>query len=110
VADAAVIALGPLAVLPGRQRIGIGSALVRAGVEEADRRSERAVIVLGNPGYYGRFGFRPGSDLGLRNPFSGATPEGLEILEEHFMVLGLAKGGEGGQLEGEVRWHPAFHH
>jgi putative acetyltransferase len=76
-------------------------------LEEARRRGEIAAIVLGDPRYYKRFGFEPGSTLGLRNPATGVTPGGFEILEEHFMVAPLAPGGVG-QLAGDVRWHPAL--
>ena len=49
--------LGPLAVAPDRQRSGIGTALVRAGLERLAAAGVVRVLVLGDPGYYGRFGF-----------------------------------------------------
>ncbi|MGD8340627.1 MAG: N-acetyltransferase, partial [Gammaproteobacteria bacterium] len=49
--------LGPLAVVPSRQRHGIGSALVRAGLESARESGVDLVCVLGDPRFYGRFGF-----------------------------------------------------
>lgn len=55
----AVALLGPLAVAPGRQRQGIGSALVRAALARASADGIGRVCVLGDPAYYGRFGFRP---------------------------------------------------
>lgn len=51
--------LAPLAVAPARQRSGIGSALVRAGVEELGAAGTDIVLVLGDPAYYGRLGFVP---------------------------------------------------
>ena len=51
--------LGPLAVLPERQRQGLGSALVRAGLDALRDRGTRRVLVLGDPAYYARFGFAP---------------------------------------------------
>lgn len=54
--DAAL--LGPLCVSPGCQRGGIGSALVRAGFDHL-KATLSLVMVLGDPRYYGRFGFRP---------------------------------------------------
>jgi putative acetyltransferase len=65
-----VVALGPIAVEPDRQRRGIGSALVGAALEEAARRGERAVVLLGDPEYYGRLGFVPApvSGCGTRTP------------------------------------------
>lgn len=51
------VGLAPLGVLPARQRQGIGSALVRAGIARLKDRGERLLFVLGDPAYYGRFGF-----------------------------------------------------
>lgn len=53
-----VALLGPLAVTPDRQGRGIGSALVRAGLDRLTQRGTGRVLVLGDPGYYARFGFR----------------------------------------------------
>lgn len=50
--------LGPLAVAPAWQRRGVGSALVRGGLERLARLGTTLVCVLGDPAYYGRFGFR----------------------------------------------------
>jgi putative acetyltransferase len=66
------VALAPLAVAPEQQRRGIGAALVRAALAEAEARGEALVLVLGDPGYYGRFGFRPATALGIESPFAGA--------------------------------------
>jgi putative acetyltransferase len=51
--------LGPLAVAPGYQRQGVGNALVQAGLQRLAALGVRQVFVLGDPTYYGRFGFRP---------------------------------------------------
>jgi putative acetyltransferase len=107
VGETPVITLGPVGVLPERQSRGIGGTLIRTGLNEARRRGEVAAIVLGDPRYYRRFGFRTGSTLGLRNPATGVTPEGFEILEEHFMVVPLDPQCID-QLDGDVRWHPAL--
>ena len=55
--DIRVSLLGPLAVAPARQRQGIGTALVRAGLHELDREGVNLVCVLGDPAYYSRHGF-----------------------------------------------------
>ena len=60
--------LSPLAVLPARQRQGIGAALVRAGLAELGERGVPLVFLEGDPAYYSRLGFRAGADLGFRRP------------------------------------------
>lgn len=54
--------LGPLSVLPLQQRTGVGSALVRAGLAHLSDAGAAGVVLVGDPAYYGRFGFaaRPG--------------------------------------------------
>ena len=68
VGDAEVVGLGPLAVRPDLQRGGIGSALVHAVVAAAEALDMPAVALLGSPDYYGRFGFVPGSHVGVGSP------------------------------------------
>jgi putative acetyltransferase len=60
--------LSPLAVLPGRQGEGIGTALVRRGLRLAAERSVPLVFLEGPPGYYSRLGFIPGAEQGFRKP------------------------------------------
>ena len=55
--DIKSVLLGPLAVAPGLQKRGIGTALVRDGLQRLQRESVQLVCVLGDPGYYGRLGF-----------------------------------------------------
>ncbi|MGW4498717.1 GNAT family N-acetyltransferase [Micromonospora sp. NPDC004336] len=62
------LGLGPLAVLPAWQRRGAGSALMHAVLGAADALDEALVVLLGHPGYYPRFGFRPAVDLGVTPP------------------------------------------
>jgi putative acetyltransferase len=54
-----VALLGPLAVAPARQRQGVGSALIGAGLQRLKGAGISRVYVLGDPAYYGRFGFEP---------------------------------------------------
>jgi putative acetyltransferase len=68
VGGAPAVALGPIGVRPDRQRRGIGTALVEALLRAADEAGERAVVLLGDPAYYRRFGFRDSRRLGVRPP------------------------------------------
>lgn len=75
-----VLTLTPLAVLPELERRGIGSALVRAAVEEADRRGEPLVVLEGSPGYYGRLGFELAPAHGIHIDLPGwAPPEAAQV-------------------------------
>jgi putative acetyltransferase len=102
----AVLALGPIGVLPDRQGQGIGRALMTGAAEEARRRDEMAVILLGDPHLYPRFGYLPASGFGFRNPFAGVREGDLVIAQEDFMILPLDERSRG--LAGDVRRHPAF--
>lgn len=62
------LGLGPLSVVPNRQRTGVGSALVHAVLGAADALDEILVALLGDPRYYGRFGFRPSDTVGITAP------------------------------------------
>ncbi len=105
VGETEVLALGPIGVIPDRQRRGIGSALLRAALAEAARRGEVAAILLGDPAYYGRFGFQPAAVHGLANPFADVRGDGFRVDDGDFQIVVI---GHGARLEGEVRWHPAF--
>jgi putative acetyltransferase len=71
--------LAPMAVLPGLQRQGIGSALVGRGLEILADRSNPFVIVLGHPEYYPRFGFERASRHGLRSQWDGVPDEAFMV-------------------------------
>jgi len=74
--------LAPLAVRPDRQRQGIGSQLVRRGLDILRARGCPFVVVVGHPEYYPRFGFEPASKRGLVSQWEG-------IPDAAFMVLVL---------------------
>lgn len=97
--DLDVRGLAPMAVLPSHQRTGIGSALVRRGLDACRRDGAAAVVVLGHLGYYPRFGFRRADAFGLRSEYE-APPEA-------FMALELVPGSLA-DVRGIVRYHPAF--
>ena len=80
--DFPALALAPMAVLPGYQRRGIGSALVRSGLARCRELGWSRVIVAGHAEYYPRFGFVPASTKGVRAPFA--------VPDEAFMLIELA--------------------
>jgi putative acetyltransferase len=76
-----VPSLSPLAVHPGEQGHGIGSVLVQEVTAAARRRGEALVVLEGDPRYYGRFGFEPAADHGIRIDLpSWAPPEAAQVL------------------------------
>jgi putative acetyltransferase len=75
--------LAPVAVTPGAQRRGIGDALCRAGIEAVRALGAEAVVVLGHPDYYPRFGFSAEAARRLASPYAGSPA---------FMALELAPG------------------
>jgi putative acetyltransferase len=60
--------LSPVAVLPERQGQGIGSALIRRGLQVMTERCVPVVFLEGDPGYYSRLGFAAGTEQGFRKP------------------------------------------
>lgn len=64
-------ALAPVSVTPSRQRAGLGAALVKAGLESARQFGAVGVLVLGDPEYYGRFGFAAETAAQVKAPFQG---------------------------------------
>jgi len=106
VGEIPVVSLGPIGVHPNRQGEGFGRLLVEGALAEGRARREIAVILLGSPALYPRFGFEPGAVYGLRNPFTGVQEDGFVVAEEDFMVAALDDRAR--SLAGEVRWHPAF--
>lgn len=82
VGETPVLQLSPLGVLPEHQGQGHGSALARAAVDAVRERGEPALIVEGNPTYYGRFGFVRADEVGLLPP-----PEALADWAVQVVVL-----------------------
>ncbi len=74
------LTFGPLSVLPAWQGQGIGSRLVLRTLDMARQQGERAVLIMGHPAYYHRFGFRPAADYGIVLP-GGSSPPPFMALE-----------------------------
>lgn len=91
--DAAWWGLGPVSVMPPYRRAGIGSALIRSGLRRLTERGVHGCVVLGDPAYYGRFGFA--AQPGLVYPGPPA---------DHLLALTL----QGPAPAGEVSYHAAF--
>jgi putative acetyltransferase len=71
VGDVAALGLGPISVLPTHQRQGTGHALIHAIIAAADVDGELLIALLGDPHFYGRFGFVEASRLGVAAPDPG---------------------------------------
>ena len=87
------VGLGPVAVAPSAQQGGVGSALIRDGLARMRAAGHAGCVVLGEPGYYTRFGFAA---------IPGITYPGVPT--EYFMAQGFL----GAPPQGEVAYHPAF--
>jgi putative acetyltransferase len=90
------LALAPVVVTPIRQRSGIGSQLIRAGLKQAEQGGWQAVFALGNPHYYRRFGFDVSLAKGFESPYAGS----------HFMALAI--GTALPMTTGSIEHAPAF--
>lgn len=85
---------GPVSVMPTRQRTGIGSQLAEEGIERMRAMGAQGIVLLGDPGYYDRFGFAPDPNLTL----PGVPPE-------YFQVRALT---EAPLPKGTVEYAPGF--
>ncbi len=94
-----LLSLGPIAVLPNYQGQGIGGKLILAGHQRAQALGYTAIVLLGHPSYYPRFGYKMAKLFGLTNPW--------KIDDMPWMVIELHKGALD-QLEGLVRYPEEF--
>jgi putative acetyltransferase len=84
--------LGPMAVHPARQRAGIGSLLVRQGLDHLRHRDCPFVVVLGHPSYYPRFGFERASLHGLASQWEAVPDEAFMVLPFNRTVMHAVSG------------------
>lgn len=92
------VGLAPVGILPAHQNKGLGTALIKAGLEAARVAGYDFVVVLGDPDYYPRFGFSAASAAGLSNEYQ---------LDEPFMALALKPEGLKG-VRGLVKYAKEF--
>ena len=93
------LGLAPMAVLPDFQRRGVGSLLVNRGLAECRASGHNAVVVLGHPRFYPRFGFVPASRFGIKSEY--------EVADEVFMACELSEGALS-DCAGLVKYQPEF--
>ncbi len=93
------VGLAPVAVLPGFQGLGIGSRLIKEGLDACRKAGHTRVIVLGHPGYYPRFGFVPASTFGISSTY--------DVPDDAFMACALEDGAFDG-VSGIARYAPEF--
>ncbi len=91
--EGAWYALGPISVAPDYQRKGVGSKLIKAGLVALRARGADGCVLIGDPNYYGRFGFV--SDAGLNNQ---------DVPQQYVQGLRF----DGGTAQGEIRFAPGF--
>ena len=94
-----VAGLAPMSVLPEFQRKGVGSLLVKEGLEQCKQEGYSAVIALGHPEYYPRFGFVPSAKYNIRSEY--------DVPENVFMIQELYDGALTG-CHGTVKYHKCF--
>ena len=94
-----LIGLAPMAVLQKYQNQGIGTQLVKAGIELCKSKDYDAIVVLGHPNYYPRFGFVPSVAHGIKSEY--------EVPDEAFMILELKKNSLKGN-QGVIKYHEIF--
>jgi putative acetyltransferase len=92
---ARAVSLGPVAVLPDKQRSGIGQLMIRDGIARLKRAHETLIFVFGDPDYYSRFGFDAGAATAFRTPYDGPYLQVLRLDDD-------------APTAGEVRYAPAF--
>ena len=94
-----LMGLAPMAVLPKFQKKSIGSQLVKTGKEICSTQGYDAIVVLGHPEYYPKFGFVPSVKYGIKSEY--------DVPDEAFMLLELKKDSLKDK-NGVIKYHSAF--
>lgn len=97
--ELSIMGLAPMAVNSASQHKGIGSALVRAGIEKCTELRFGAIVVLGHPEFYPRFGFLPASRFGIKSEY--------KVPEDVFMAMELQPDYLH-DAAGTIQYHEAF--
>lgn len=98
-ANVKMAGLAPMSVLPDHQKQGIGAALVQKGLKLCTSNGYKAVVVLGHPDYYPKFGFVPSSRFGIKSEY--------DVPDEVFMIRELETSALS-EFKGIVKYHPLF--
>ncbi len=94
-----IAGLGPMAVIPECQNKGVGSMLVEEGLRYCKTSGYKAIVVLGHPEYYPRFGFVPSINYDIKSEYQ-VPPEIFMVKElEEFALKGI---------DGTIKYHQAF--
>lgn len=94
-----IAGLGPMSVTPQLQRSGIGSQLVKRGLDICQERGYEAAVVLGHPDYYPKFGFKPASTFRIKSTYN--------VPDDVFMAMELREGALQ-TVQGTAHYHKAF--
>ena len=94
-----MMGLAPLAILPTYQNRGIGTLLVRKGLDVCVQKKIQSIVVLGDPKFYSRFGFESSVNYSIRSDFN-VNPEVFQIKE---LEKGIFQG-----FAGIVKYHDRF--
>ncbi len=92
-AESGWFGLGPISVAPARQSRGLGGALIREGLKRLRERGAGGCVLIGDPAYYGRFGFKSSAAL---------TYKGVPVQYVQQLALGEKT------LAGELQYAPSF--
>ena len=97
--NALIMGLAPMAVAEEARNQGVGGALVASGIAACARLGAGAIVVLGHPGYYPRFGFTPASDYGIECEY--------DVPDEAFMAIELTPQFLASR-PGTIKYHECF--